>query len=117
MLLNETSFQDVIPIQGYGKNNFKIDDKFYKGGIFIFSNTISKWGGFEDFSFSKLDINVMEIIFIGTCVRNNKLNKRYKDFFIKKNITVECLTTPTACRAYNVTISSQRKAGALLIPL
>ena len=40
MLLNETSFQDVIPIQGYGKNNFKIDDKFYKGGIFIFSNTI-----------------------------------------------------------------------------
>ncbi len=86
MLLNEIPFQDVIPIQGYGQNNFKINNKYYEGGIFIFTNIICKWSDFND-------------------------------FFIKKNIIVECFSTPTACRAYNVTISSHRKAGALLMPI
>ena len=40
MLLNEIPFQDVIPIQGYGQNNFKINNKYYEGGIFIFNNII-----------------------------------------------------------------------------
>ena len=117
MILNETPFQDVFPIQGYGQNNFKIDNKHYEGGIFIFSNIICKWNGFNDFSFSKFDISDMEIIFIGMGVCNNKLNNSFKDFFTKNNIIIECLTTPTACRAYNITISNQRKAGALLIPI
>ena len=50
MLLNEIPFQDVIPIQGYGENNFKINNKYYEGGIFIFTNIICKWNGFNDFS-------------------------------------------------------------------
>lgn len=117
MFLNETPFQDVIPIQGYGQNNFKVNNKYHQGGIFIFTNIICKWSGFNDFSFSKLDISDMEIIFIGMGYSKSKLNSKINDFFIKKNIIVECFTTPTACRAYNVTISSQRKAGALLMPI
>ena len=117
MLLNEIPFQDVIPIQGYGENNFKINNKYYEGGIFIFTNIICKWNGFNDFSFSKFDISDMEIIFIGMGDSDSKLNNRFNNFFNKKNITVECFNTPTACRAYNVTISSQRKAGALLMPI
>ena len=34
-------------------------------GIFIFTNIICKWSGFNDFSFSKFDISDMEIISIG----------------------------------------------------
>jgi len=56
-------------------------------------------------------------MFIGMGVRNKKLINIFKDFFIKNNIIVECFSTPTACRAYNVTISSHRKAGALLMPI
>ena len=117
MLLNEMPFQDVIPIQGYGQNNFKINNKYHEGGIFIFTNIICKWTGFNDFSFSKFDISDMEIIFIGMGDSDSKLDNRFNNFFNKKNIIVECFTTPTACRAYNVTISSQRKAGALLMPI
>ena len=117
MLLNEIPFQDVIPIQGYGQNNFRINNKYYEGGIFIFTNIIIKWSGFNDFSFSKFDISDLDIMFIGMGVRNKKPINIFKDFFIKKNIILECFSTPTACRAYNVTISSHRKAGALLMPI
>ena len=37
MQLNEIPFQDVIPIQGYSKNNFKINNEYYEGGLFIFT--------------------------------------------------------------------------------
>ena len=40
-----------------------------------------------------------------------------ENMFWGKFISVECFSTPTACRAYNVTISSHRKAGALLMPI
>ena len=59
----------------------------------------------------------MDIMFIGMGVKNKKPTSILNDFFIKKNIIVECFSTPTACRAYNVTISSHRKAGALLMPI
>ena len=36
MLLNEIPFQDVIPIQGYDQNNFKINNKYYEGGWHIY---------------------------------------------------------------------------------
>ena len=92
MLLNEIPFQDVIPIQGYGQNNFKINNKCYEGGIFIFTNIIIKWSGFNDFSFSKFDISDMEIMFIGMGVRNKK----------PINLVVsECLT-PTFFTQYNL---------------
>ena len=73
MLLNEIPFQDVIPIQGYGQNNFKINNKYYEGGIFIFTNIICKWSDYNDFSFSKFDISDMDIMFIGMGVENKKV--------------------------------------------
>ena len=117
MLFSETSFEDCMPIQGYGVNSFNINNNIYEGGIFLFSNIVSKWTGFQDFSFLENDIIDMEILFIGTGVKNQKLNKKFNDFLIKKNISFECFNTPTACRAFNITISSQRKAGALLMPI
>ena len=62
MLLNEISFQDVIPIQGYGQNNFKINNKYYEGGIFIFTNIICKWSGFNDFSFEKPALSLLLLL-------------------------------------------------------
>ena len=89
-----------------------------KGSFFRIAIKGGGCSGFQyDFSFSKFDISDMEIIFIGMGVCNNKLNNSFKDFFTKNNIIIECLTTPTACRAYNITISNERKAGALLIPI
>jgi len=73
--------------------------------------------------------NNLKVIF---CIGENKTEKRNKKTInvLKKqlvnvldkklnrnNIIVECFATPTACRAYNVTISSHRKAGALLMPI
>ncbi len=117
MLFTETSFLDGPPIEGYGINSFKINNKIYKGGLFVFSKIILGWNGFSDFSFYKKNLSELEVLFIGTGVKNKKLNKKFYQFLINKNITMECFNTPTACRAYNITISSSRKAGALLMPI
>ena len=67
---------------------------------------------------SSFFVGILIFIPMGLVILNiTKLNSKINDFFIKKNIIVECFSTPTACRAYNVTISSHRKAGALLMPI
>ena len=117
MLFSETKFGDLNSIQAYGANFFRVKDQIIKGGIFIFSDVLKTWEGFEDLSFLDENILSMDILFIGTGKDHLSINQVLKNSIDKCGIIFEIYSTPVACRAYNVTISGHRKAGALLSPM
>ncbi len=117
MLFSETEYHGSIPIQSYGKNFFRIDKKKISGGVFVFYNILISWQGFKDLSFLKEDVSSMEILFIGTGKYCEPVDSDVETMVKSRGIVTEILPTPVACRAYNISISAYRKAGALLAPI
>ena len=98
-------------------NEFFIRNHIIKGSIFIFSDVLRTWKGFKDLSFLDEDILSMDILFIGTGKDYLPIDLTMRHSIDKCGIISEIYATPVACRAYNVTISGHRKAGALLSPI
>ena len=117
MLFSETKYEHANPIQAYGKNFFRVKDQIIKGGIFIFSDILKTWKGFKDLSFLDEDILSIDILFIGTGKNYLPIDQTLRNSIDKYGIIHEIYSTPVACRAYNVTISGHRKAGALMTPI
>ena len=117
MLFLETKFEDAYPIQAYGSNYFRVNDQILKGGIFVCLNILKLWKGYQDLSFLDKSISSMDILFIGSGKDHKPINENLKNILEKYRIGFEIFSTPVACRAYNITIANDRKAGALLSPI
>ena len=117
MLFSETQFEGAEPILAYGDSFFRVGEKKIHGGIFMFNQILLPWGGFDDLLFLEENVSDMEILFIGTGTRYELIPEAFRSTLKKSGIVPEILSTPVACRAYNVTISGHRKAGALLFPI
>ena len=117
MLISDAEYNDCHPIQGYGKGFFRVNNKIYDTGIFIHPEGLKTWLGFKDLSFLDEGIFPAELLFIGTGGTQQTLTEEVTKYLNEKEVNFEIYTTPVACRAYNITISAHRNAGALLIPL
>ena len=117
MLFSETQFEGANPIQAYGENYFRVGGKKICGGIFVFSSIVMPWQGFSDLLFLQKDVFTMEILFIGTGKHHQSIPQTLINTLKKHAIVPEIYSTSVACRAYNVTISGSRSAGALLLPI
>lgn len=117
MLFSETQFEGANPIQAYGENYFRVGGKKICGGIFVFSSIVMPWQGFSDLLFLQKDVFTMEILFIGTGKHHQSIPQTLINTLKKHAIVPEIYSTSVACRAYNVTISGSRSAGALLFSI
>ena len=117
MLFSETRFEGAHPIEAYGENYFRVGGKKIRGGIFVFSSIVMPWQGFSDLLFLQKDVSTMEILFIGTGKHHQSIPQTLVNTLKKNEIVPEIFLTSVACRAYNVTISESRSAGALLFPI
>ena len=48
MRLNEISYNDAVPIDGYGTGFFRVGGKKYDGAIIVLPSGVTAWGGFDD---------------------------------------------------------------------
>ena len=117
MHVNEVKFFDVIPIDSYGPGFFRVEGKIFKSGIVCSSFGISSWGGYEDFSDLKKLENKIDVIFIGTgheiCYVPENFNKAAE----KIGLNLEIMSTPSACRTYNVLLSEGRRIAIAALPI
>jgi uncharacterized protein len=117
MEINEASFDHNLPVNGYGLGFFRIGNDIFKGNRFIFKNMIFDWGGFSDPHVIITNSSYIDVLFVGTgsCIKN--LPSFFKESIEEYDIGVEIMSTPTACRTYNVLLSEGRRIGAALLAL
>ncbi len=115
---------DKQVIQSYGKDGFKISDKFYSSNIIVFPDLVVNWEiaeAIEDLEISFFSQIIgaedIELLLFGSGKKTIFLNKDIildlKDF----GIAVECMDTGAACRTYNMLLAEGRKVAAALYKL
>ena len=117
--LLSSSKKKSLTIKNFSKDGFLIDNKLYNHSILISSENIHTWNihskiTVKNFDFIKTLKSYPELLLIGVgdTISSPCLDIRSK--MSKLSIAVEIMTTPAACRTWNILISEGRRAFACL---
>ena len=126
-----TDFVDVTPslpsgaqiIEGYGPTGFRISGALHAGAVLVCADRV--WPVAVDLdSLSPADLAPLQdlpepptLLLIGTGARQRFPATALKAALRQKGLAVEAMTSPAACRTYNVLLAEGRRVAALLLPL
>ena len=117
MQLNEVTYTDVQPIQGYGPGFFRIAGRVHHGPILTCASGTRDWHGYGDAAMLLALAKEIDVVFIGTGADIAHIPADLRSSLETAGIGVETMSTPSACRTYNVLLSEGRRIAAALIPV
>lgn len=117
MRLNEVTFSDVKPIDGYGPGFFRVGGEAIEGAVCVGPNGVRAWGGYDD-SASLMELaDEIDVLFIGTGGETAHVPGDLRSTLEEAGLGVEAMNSPAAARTYNVLISEGRRVAVALLPV
>ena len=117
MQLNEIHYDDAVPVDGYGAGFFRVGGQVFQGPILVMPNDVVPWAGFEDVAAIQPFTDQIDVLFVGTGAEIAHIPTSLKTPIEETGIGVEPMSSPSACRTYNVLVSEGRRIGLALIPV
>ena len=102
-------------ITGYDLNWVEVNQERHQTSLIITPNQLLlEWPvktikDIKENSFEAIESLNIEIILLGTGNIQEHLEPKMLEFFSKKNMAVECMNNPSACRTYNILANEERK--------
>jgi len=117
MQLNEVTFTEATPIDGYGPGFFRVGGSVVRGAVIVTETGARGWDGLEDAQ-PLLDLlGEIDVIFIGTGAEIAHIPGALRSQLEEAGIGVETMSSPAACRTYNVLLSEGRRVAAAVLPV
>ena len=117
MRLNEITYTDAKPIEGYGPGFFRIGGEVIQGGVLTGSTGTGPWGGFEDAQALVELADVVDVLFVGTGAEIAHIPSALRTQLDAAGIGVEVMSSPSAARTYNVLLSEGRRVALAMLPV
>lgn len=117
MRLNEISYNDAVPIDGYGTGFFRVGGHKHDGPILVLPTGVTAWGGFDDTATLLSQVADIDVLFVGTGAEIAHPPKDFRNVLENAGIGVEPMASPAACRTYNVLLSEGRRVAVALLPI
>lgn len=117
MRLNEVVFNDAKPVEGYGPGFFRIGGEVIHGAVTAGPGGTRHWGGLDDTEVLLSYAGEVDVLFLGTGAEIGHIPDSLRDQLEAAGIGVETMSSPAACRTYNVLLSEGRRIALALIPV
>ena len=117
MHVNEVKFFDTIPIDSYGPGFFRIEGKIIKSGIVCSRSGVSSWAGYKDFNILVELQYKIDVLFVGTGNEICQVPESFRKRLQVIGLALEIMSTPSACRTYNVLLSEGRRIAIAALPV
>ena len=117
MRLNEITYTEAQPIEGYGPGFFRIGAEAHHGPIAVLPSGVQSWGGYEDTETLLAATETLDVLFVGTGAEIAHIPAAMRATLEEAGLGVEVMASPAACRTYNVLLSEGRRVGLALIPV
>ena len=117
MRLTEISYATAKPIDGYGPGFFRVDGKLMRGACLITPWDAGPWGGYDDTAGPLTLAGRIDVLFVGTGAEIAHLPEAFRGVLEAAGIGVEVMSSPAACRTYNVILSEGRRIAVALVPV
>ncbi|TDL78129.1 hypothetical protein E2L08_12585 [Palleronia sediminis] len=117
MQLNEVLFDDATPIDGYGPGFFRIGGALRHGPILVLPDSVRDWGGYDDLETALAARDRLDVLFVGTGPEITHVPPGFRRPLEEAGLGVETMSSPQACRTFNVLLGEGRRVGAALLPV
>ena len=117
MRLNEIEFSDAVPIDGYGPGFFRIGGKVIEAPLLVSARGVSLWSGYEDSESLIALQGEVDVIFVGTGAQIAHPPAAFRAALEAAGLGIEPMSSPSACRTYNILLSEGRRVAAALLPV
>lgn len=117
MRLNEVAFGDAIPVSGYGPGFFRVGEQVINGGMRVLQGTIAPWAGYEDTEALIKSAPDIDVLLLGTGAETAHPPAPFRTALEAAGIGLEPMSSPAACRTYNVLLGEGRLVGLAVLPV
>ena len=117
IFLCPVKYFDVIPIDSYGPGFFRVEGKILKSGIVCFRSGVSSWTGYKDFNILEELQCKIDVLFVGTGNGICQVPESFRNRLQEIGLALEIMSTPSACRTYNVLLSEGRRIAIAAMPI
>lgn len=117
MRLNEVTFDDSRPVDGYGPGFFRVGGEVVTGAVIILPSGVFGWEGYGDDARLIAAADAIDVLFIGTGAEIAPIPAALRRALEGAGIGVEIAASPAACRTYNVLLSEGRRVGLAALPV
>lgn len=117
MQLSEIHYENATPIDGYGPGFYRIGGKVIQGAVLTRLAGSDSWGGYDDVA-SLIELaDEVDVLLVGTGAEIAHIPPDLRAALEEAGIGVEIMSSPAACRTYNVLLSEGRRVAAALLPM
>lgn len=117
MRLTEMAFDGPTPVDGYGPGFFRVAGQVWQGPVLVSARGVTQWGGLGDWAQVLLIAGQIDVLFVGIGAEMAHLAADQRQLLETAGIGVEVMTTPSACRTFNVLLSEGRRVAVALEPV
>lgn len=117
MRLNEVSYSDARPVDGYGEDFFRIGGEVFKGATLTSVKGTGPWGGYDDEAALLALAPDVDVLFVGTGAEIAHIPAALRSVLEDAGLGVEVMNSPAACRTYNVLLSEGRRIALAVLPV
>ena len=115
MQMTEIEFGKAVPIEGYGPGYFRVAGQLLEAPLLVKSTGARSWGGLEDITTLTNFCKNIDVLFVGTGTKILPLPSVLLQKLGASGLGVDVMSSPSACRTYNVLLSEQRRVAVALM--
>lgn len=117
MAMRETDYPGGVPVDGYGPGFFRVAGQVHHGPVLLAGEHLRPWGGLDDIDGLTGLGRSVDVLFIGMGAEIARLPASLLAALEDAGLMVETMSTPSAARSYNLTLSEGRRVACALIPV
>ncbi|MEL6450856.1 MAG: Mth938-like domain-containing protein [Pseudomonadota bacterium] len=117
MRLNEVSYTDAKPVEGYGPGFFRIGGEVIEGGALTSALGTGPWAGYADVAALTALAGQVDVLFLGTGTEIAHIPADLRQALDSAGVGVEVMSSPSAARTYNVLLSEGRRVALAVLPV
>jgi uncharacterized protein len=117
MRMNEVTFDDSRPVDGYGPGFFRVGGELREGAVVILPSGVFSWGGYDDVARLVAAAGEVDVLLVGTGAEIAHIPRGLRAALEAAGLGVEVAASPAACRTYNVLLSEGRRVGLAALPV
>jgi len=117
MQLSEMSFDEAVPVDGYGPGFFRIGGDVHRGPVILAGAGPRGWAGLSDLE-ALMDLaGAVDVLLIGMGAEMALLAARDRERLEEAGLGIETMATAPALRSYNVLLAEGRRVALAAVPV
>ena len=115
MRLNEISYPDAVPIDGYGPGFFRLGGDVHPAPLIVLPSGPRPWGGLEDIAGLVAVADAADVVLLGMGAEIAHPPAALRAALEEAGVGVEPMGSAGAARTYNVLLAEGRRVAAALL--